>query len=69
MPYVTNAKGPVTLTAVGGTGAYAWAITAGALPDGLALNPTTGVISGTPTSAGKFPITFQVTDSGIGPIG
>src|SRR5262249_53571390 len=36
------------LTAAGGTGANTWAIIAGVLPNGLTLNGTTGVISGTP---------------------
>jgi len=34
----------------GGTGAPAWSIVSGNLPTGLSLDPTTGVISGTPTS-------------------
>lgn len=36
--------------------------TAQALPDGLALNPTTGAITGTPTTAGASVITLSVTD-------
>lgn len=39
-----------------------WAVTAGALPGGLSLNPTTGVFSGTPTQAGLFAWTTTVTD-------
>ena len=41
----------VTLLAIGGTGPYTWAIDSTTpLPTGLALNATSGVISGTVTS-------------------
>ena len=49
--------------ASGGTGAYQFAVS-GSLPTGLALNPATGTISGTPTIGGAFSYTVQVTDSG-----
>jgi uncharacterized protein YjdB len=51
-----------TLSASGGTAPYGWSIV-GALPPGLALNPGTGVISGTPTAAGSWTFTAQVTDA------
>ena len=54
-----------TLTATGGTPPLSWARTTGALPAGLALNATSGVISGTPTAAAAgTPLTFTVTDAG-----
>ena len=49
------------LTAGGGTAPYTFAITAGALPTGLTLNPA-GALSGTPTMAGSFNATVTTTD-------
>ena len=40
-----------------------WTIVSGSLPPGLALNASTGVISGTLSSAKTYPFTVQVTDA------
>ena len=52
------------LAASGGTGAYTWGLAGGspALPTGLALNPSTGAISGIPTGTSSLTYTFTVTD-------
>ena len=52
------------LTAQNGTPGYTWSIVSGALPAGLSLNPSSGLISGTPTTAGSYSFTVKVTDSG-----
>ena len=52
-----------TMQAAGGSPPYSWQLTAGALPGGLSLNASSGVISGTPSAAGTFNFTIQVTDS------
>ena len=52
----------LTLTASGGISPYTWTSTA--LPAGLSLNGSTGVISGTPTSAGTTSVTVTAHDAG-----
>jgi hypothetical protein len=51
------------LTIVGGSAPYTWSISAGSLPAGLSLNPSSGAITGTPTSFGNFAFTVMVTDN------
>src|SRR5712692_7161033 len=50
------------LTATGGKPPYRWTLAAGALPGGLSL-ASNGLISGTPTASGNFPVTVSVQDS------
>lgn len=54
-----------TLSAIGGTSPYTWAVSSGSLPSWASLNMSSGVISGTPTSAqlGTTSFTVQATDS------
>jgi hypothetical protein len=53
-----------TLAVTGGIAPYTWSITSGTLPSGLTLNPSTGVISGTPAANyNTYTLTFQATDS------
>jgi Putative Ig domain len=56
------------LMATGGSAPYNWSLTSGTLPPGLSLTSSSGVISGTPTTTGSYPITVQVTDSELIPI-
>jgi hypothetical protein len=59
-----------TFTQTGAIGTAAFTLFSGTLPAGLTLS-TSGVLSGTPTVVGTFPIVVQVTDSqgctGVGP--
>jgi hypothetical protein len=59
---VGTAYAATTLAATGGTPPYTWSVASGSfLPGGLSISSS--VISGTPTTAGTFPVTLQVTDS------
>lgn len=52
------------LTVSGGTGPYTFAVSSdGELPGGLTLNVTTGVVSGTPTTAETQNFVITVTDA------
>ncbi|GAB1820096.1 DUF7927 domain-containing protein [Herbidospora sp. RD11066] len=52
---------PLTMT--GGTAPITWSISAGALPPGVTLNASTGLLSGTPTTAGTYSFTVKITDA------
>jgi hypothetical protein len=52
-----------SVSASGGTAPYTYTVTAGTLPAGLTLNPTTGLISGTPTASGAYSFTITATDA------
>jgi photosystem II stability/assembly factor-like uncharacterized protein len=52
-----------TLTALGGVKPITWKIVSGALPIGITLKDSTGVISGIPVSEGSSAITVQANDA------
>ncbi|MFO7698076.1 MAG: choice-of-anchor Q domain-containing protein [Anaerolineae bacterium] len=51
-----------TIGASGGTEPYGFSLAAGSLPAGLTFSDA-GVLSGTPTQSGEFPITVRATDA------
>src|SRR5262249_15594377 len=54
--------GPFGLAASGGSGNYSWSLTGA--PAGVSVT-SSGVISGTPTTAGTFSVSASVTDAGL----
>jgi large repetitive protein len=69
---ITQAKAPLSevgqpfvlqLKATGGRPALVWSLAEGtAIPAGLTLDAATGLIGGTPTVAGSYPLKLTVTD-------
>ncbi len=58
-PY--SAGNSISFQAVGGTSPYTWSATG--FPPGLSINTGSGLIIGTPTQPGTFPVGITVTDS------
>jgi len=52
-----------TIKVTGGKASYTFVVSTGSLPAGLTLAASTGVISGTPSTAGSSTLTVKVTDS------
>jgi len=50
----------------GGSGVYRWFVERGALPTGLFMDSSTGLISGTPTTVGSWTVRIRVDDGTIG---
>jgi hypothetical protein len=79
IPFQTLASGSVgvpysqTIALTGGTPPFQWSVydgpiitgyqVGGAVPDGLQMNPSTGIISGTPTGGGTWYFEAIVTDA------
>ena len=59
--FTVNAPGSFSVTATGFPTTFTYSKT-GTLPTGVTLNTSTGVLSGTPTQAGAFPITLGVSN-------
>jgi Putative Ig domain len=57
-----------TLQGRGGKSPYIWSLASGALPNGLSIDPATGVITGTPTAFGTFSFTVTLRDSQTPPV-
>lgn len=54
---------------VGGAAPYTFRVSGGALPSGLALDPASGDVAGTPAAAGSYTATISVEDSSVPPNG
>ena len=53
-----------SVTASGGDGGpYTYSVSSGALPSGLSLNTSSGLISGTPSAGGSFNFTIRAVDA------
>jgi predicted small lipoprotein YifL len=67
-PVISGTSHGAQLVATNGSGSFQWSITDGLLPDGLRLEPSSGVISGTPTApsepdGGAITLEITVTDT------
>ncbi|PYX56558.1 MAG: hypothetical protein DMG76_14410, partial [Acidobacteria bacterium] len=56
MPYSAS------LSATGGTSPYRWSLASGALPAGIQLQASTGILAGTTAVGGSYALTAKVTD-------
>lgn len=60
--YVGTPYSATTVSATGGIAPFAWSVSTGSLPPGITLSSTSGIIAGTPTTAGTYSATVVMTD-------
>ena len=65
-PAIVGQPFTTQFAASGGTGGYAYKLTSGSLPPGLVLDGGTGILDGTPRTAGAFTAVLAVTAAGGG---
>jgi hypothetical protein len=65
LPYGLEGAGQAPVVS-GGSPPYTFTITDGALPNGLGIDPTTGLISGIASVAGLFQFEITITDTAMG---
>ncbi len=65
-PAIVGQPFATRLAATGGVGSYTFTLAGGTLPSGLTFDTASGVIVGTPRSAGNYPLQISVTASGGG---
>jgi uncharacterized repeat protein (TIGR02543 family) len=53
----------LSTVAAGGVEPFSYTVSTGSLPSGVSLDPATGQLSGTPTTAGTYTFTVAATDS------
>lgn len=58
----TGVEYALAMNATGGSQPYSWSLVDGDLPDGLELNPETGIISGNATTTGAYTFKVRVDD-------
>lgn len=63
MATVVGSAVQLSFIANGGLAPFTWSIVSGSLPPGLNLSATTGELTGTPTTLGKYSFTIKVTDA------
>jgi hypothetical protein len=59
----TNTRYSTSLSAMGGVAPYQWGLVTGALPSGMQLQRSSGVITGLTATPGSYPLSVQVTDA------
>ncbi len=60
---VAGASYSAALTVAGGTAPFQWSVASGSLPAGLALDPASGTLSGSPKQSGSYSFAVQMTDA------